>query len=482
MHKNYPSAIAKGEGKNRAEVELCQIADLVVAVGPKLKHAISSQLRSSRREIFQLVPGSFTEFSDVEHSEQENVNFKVLTFGRGDFEDFSLKGYDIAAQSIVELQDSSYSLVFVGAPDGRQDEVAEILLQSGISKNQLIVRSFVKDKQRLRELFCEADLAIMPSRTEGFGLTALEAMSAGLPILVSGNSGFGKALRGLPMGESFVIDSDDPKEWAKAIATIRQKSRTRRLEEIQRLRRSYDERFCWERQCQALVARMWRMVYGKNKKRKKTTRRTTSAIWSVEKTQADTVPQNDFENDAAKGSITGEAIFLALQQILLEARTESSKTELSQALKRTALEKGFAISDNQGQGNCMFFALSEQLERIKGIQMSHDELRRTIVQHLRENPSLPDGTELFHFVDGYSSWDAYLTSMLANGTWGDHVILHGAANCFQTCIHVISSLPHRHDVMICPEFDVTGSNRLVLGHLHELHYVSLIPQKGGKDD
>ena len=70
--------------------------------------------------------------------------------------------------------------------------------------------------------------------------------------------------------------------------------------------------------------------------------------------------------------------------------------------------------------------------------------------------------------------------MLADGTWGDHVILHGAANCFQTCIHVISSLPHRHDVMICPEFDVTGSNRLVLGHMHELHYVSLIPQIGGR--
>ena len=98
---------------------------------------------------------------------------------------------------------------------------------------------------------------------KGFGLTALEAMSAGLPILVSGNSGFGKALRGLPMGESFVIDSDDSKEWAKEIAAIRQKSRTQRLEEIQSMRRIYDERFSWERQCQALVARMWKMVYGK---------------------------------------------------------------------------------------------------------------------------------------------------------------------------------------------------------------------------
>ena len=40
----------------------------------------------------------------------------------------------------------------------------------------------------------------MPSRTEGFGLTALEALSAGLPILVSGNSGFAHALRHLPSG------------------------------------------------------------------------------------------------------------------------------------------------------------------------------------------------------------------------------------------------------------------------------------------
>ena len=85
----------------------------------------------------------------------------------------------------------------------------------------------------------------------------------------------------------------------------------------------------------------------------------------------------------------------------------------------------------------------------------------------------PDGTELFQFVDGYSSWGAYLTSMMADGTWGDHVILHGAAKCFQTCIHVISSLPHHNDVMICPEYD--DDSRLVLGHVHELHYVSLLP-------
>jgi len=188
---------------------------------------------------------------------------KVLTFGRGDREDFSLKGYDIAAKAIAKLKDRSYRLIFVGASDGKEEEVAENLLKNGISKCQLTVRRFLQSKERLKELFCEVDLAIMPSRTEGFGLTALEALSAGLPILVSGNSGFGDTLRTLPSGKSFVVDSEKPKDWAIAIARVRLKGRAERLQEIQRLRTSYEEKFSWEKQCEALVKKMWSLVHGK---------------------------------------------------------------------------------------------------------------------------------------------------------------------------------------------------------------------------
>ena len=262
MYKNYPRAITKGQEKNRAEVDLCKLADLVVAVGPKLTEAFSSYLRYSHQDVFKLTPGTFEDFADIKHTVQDTAKFKVLTMGRGDSEDFSLKGYDIAASAIVELKDSSYRLIFVGAPEGKEDEVAETFLKTGISRNQLFVRPFV-NKARLKELFCEVDVVIMPSRTEGFGLTALEAMSAGLPILVSRNSGFGEALNGLPLGKSFVIESEDPKDWAKEIAALRQKSRAQRLQEIQRLRKSYEENFSWERQCKSLVDKMWKMVYGK---------------------------------------------------------------------------------------------------------------------------------------------------------------------------------------------------------------------------
>ena len=87
-----------------------------------------------------------------------------------------------------------------------------------------------------------------------------------------------------------------------------------------------------------------------------------------------------------------------------------------------------------------------------------------------------DGTELFNFVHGYQSWPDYLRSMRVDETWGDHVILHAAANCFETCIHVINSLSHV--TTIYPDRVDGSSSHLVLGHLHEHHYVSLQPKPG----
>ena len=81
-------------------------------------------------------------------------------------------------------------------------------------------------------------------------------------------------------------------------------------------------------------------------------------------------------------------MFSDLRQMQLEAWEETGKTELSVNLKRMAFENGLVISDNQGKGNCMFFALSEQLDQVKGIKFSQSQLRRTIVQYLMDNPTL----------------------------------------------------------------------------------------------
>ena len=262
--------ISKGETKHESEVELCKLADLIVPVGPRLKEAYSSYLQRCKtdQDLLSITPGLFQrEFGDLvaKHYPNEDGEFKVLLFGRGDDEDFELKGYNIAAQAFTDprLNNKPYRLIFVGAPEGKQEKVREKLLQCGIVEVQLTVRKFIQSRERLKDLLCEADIAIMPSKSEGFGLVALEALSAGLPILVGSRSGFAKALENVLHGNACIVNSDDPAEWAKAIEAVRLRHGMR-LQEIKSLRASYGEIYSWKEQCEALVNRMQRMGHGKS--------------------------------------------------------------------------------------------------------------------------------------------------------------------------------------------------------------------------
>ena len=265
MYKSYDEAISKGAKKHQAEVKLCQLADQVVAVGPKLAEAFAGYLRSCGKDqdVLNLTPGIFSEFSHVKQASEERRTFCVLVFGRGDGEDFKLKGYDIAAEAVAELKDVPCKLVFVGAPRGEEEKVAEMLLKQGIDRNQLTVRCYNESREQLAELFCEVDVAIMPSRTEGFGLAALEALSAGLPVLVSGNSGLGEALKNVLHGSNCVVDSDNPNRWAEAIRSVRQKRRDLRLAETKSISEEYAKVYSWEEQCRLLVQRMMNITSGK---------------------------------------------------------------------------------------------------------------------------------------------------------------------------------------------------------------------------
>ena len=81
-------------------------------------------------------------------------------------------------------------------------------------------------------------------------------------------------------------------------------------------------------------------------------------------------------------------MFLNLQRMQRDVNKVSRNTDLLAELEKIASDKGFVISDNEGSGNCMFYALSEQLNMVKAIKISHGELRQSIVQYLRKNPKL----------------------------------------------------------------------------------------------
>ena len=269
-YKDYSNPISKGDKKLWDEVDLCKYADLVVLVGPKLRKAYHGYLQECKKDedFFELIPGLFErEFGHLaakQNPKDERDDFIVLLCGRGDKEDFEVKGYNIAVEAFADqrLKRKHYSLLFVGSPEGKQGEVLGRLLNCGIDKKQLTVREFVKSREKMKQLFCEVDMVIMPSKSEGFGLVALEALSAGLPILVGSDSGFARAIENIPLGLYSVVDLEDPSEWAQCVENVRARHRVV-LQEAKMVREHYSKTYCWKTQCEELVDRLWKMVYGK---------------------------------------------------------------------------------------------------------------------------------------------------------------------------------------------------------------------------
>ena len=254
-------SISEGQKMQQTEIELCEMADQVVTIGPKLTDAYETQL--GKGKVFNLMPSILTEFSDVQQASNERRTFCVLVTESGDSEDFDVKGYDIAVKAIANLKDKSYQLKFASKQRGKEDELANKLLQYGIGRNQLIICSFDENKETLANLFSTVDIAILPSKAEGFGLSTLEAISAGLPILVSGNSGIAEALKEVPNGSQYIVDSEDPADWARAIKAVRNKKRNVRLAEAKILRENYLQQFSWKEPCAFLIEKMYNLAFGK---------------------------------------------------------------------------------------------------------------------------------------------------------------------------------------------------------------------------
>ena len=250
---------AAHESEHEVQLALCHLADIVIAIGPKVAEAYRSALHSSgkHKDVIDLTPGVFQNFIGVRPPQVDGEIFRVLISGSSKY--FKVKGCDIAAKAIKLLNDPSFHLIFVVKPSENAAEITQALLSEGIDSNQLTVK-VSKSSEDWNKLLCEVDLAIKPSRTEGFGISGLRAISADLPVLVGGNIGLGVAMKKLPSGANHVVESDDPQIWADKIKEVRAKDPKARSLEAEALRKEYTGQFNWKEQCDNLVEKMFAMI------------------------------------------------------------------------------------------------------------------------------------------------------------------------------------------------------------------------------
>ena len=254
-------AVEENEKKHKEEIKLCKESNAVVAVGLRLQQKYSRCLPDTN--VHCIIPGILEKFVSLSDQKLANVShgpdeLSVFVFGRGSYEDLSLKGYDIIANALGSL--GEFKMTFVGSPEGQHRIIMGWFLQNtSITRRQLTVRGYC-NQDAVKEMFYAADLVAMPSRTEGFGLIALEAISAGVSVLLTSESGIAKALEQVDGGKSVIIESEDPNKWSEKIRTLYEKKPEERLNSAIKLRESYNKTFPWDTQCEKFKDIILRMM------------------------------------------------------------------------------------------------------------------------------------------------------------------------------------------------------------------------------
>jgi glycosyltransferase involved in cell wall biosynthesis len=105
------------------------------------------------------------------------------------------KGYDIVIESLKELRKTNPALKYliIGKYDAEEKQRLDKLIKEAALEPHVIFTGFVADEE-LAEHFNLADIYIMPSEKEGFGIVFIEAMYYNKPVIAGNKDGSVDAL------------------------------------------------------------------------------------------------------------------------------------------------------------------------------------------------------------------------------------------------------------------------------------------------
>jgi glycosyltransferase involved in cell wall biosynthesis len=150
------------------------------------------------------------------------------------------KGQDVALEAALVLAPRAPHLRMVLAGDGPERSNPRM---TELAKRTATVASLPGFLDDLTEFYAALDLFIMPSRSEGWGLTALEAMANGLAVIASDVGGLHELVE--PGKTGWLVPPDSPPALADAIEAA--VSDGEGLRELARQGRERASRFSMER-------------------------------------------------------------------------------------------------------------------------------------------------------------------------------------------------------------------------------------------
>lgn len=196
------------EWQERVEIErkIASQADIVFAIGPRLERSIKDALAGAPTPTVKLLLCGIRENVKVREGSPKTPTFVFI----GRVEHPKVKGVDLFARAAGELvkrwnlywkeqlRCPEPKFIIRGFPSDRGKAMFDELKAQaeGIAGRSvdIVPRPFSTEESSLVADVLSASAVVMPSRAEGFGLVALEAVSYRVPIVVAKKSGVAEML------------------------------------------------------------------------------------------------------------------------------------------------------------------------------------------------------------------------------------------------------------------------------------------------
>ena len=170
-------APADAEALRKTERDALAAARGIVAVSPAIGQLLTDEYDVLLEAITVVVPG--TDRAESAKGSQDGI-VRLVSVGSV----VPRKGFDVLVAALTPIKSLPWRLTIVG--DRTRDEAAATQLDADIAANGLgaqIEVPGVLPADRLAALYAGADLFVLASRFEGYGMAYAEALAHGLPVI-----------------------------------------------------------------------------------------------------------------------------------------------------------------------------------------------------------------------------------------------------------------------------------------------------------
>lgn len=176
------------------KIQSLKKADLLLAISEATRGEAIETLHTAQNHVVNISAATDGRFRSIalanERIHQLRCRFglerKMVMYAPGGFDQRkNFEGLISAYSMLSSTLRANHQLVIIGNLNAdKRDYLQKLTKRAGFAKDELVITGYTSDDE-LVELYNLATLFVFPSKHEGFGLPALEAMACGTPVIGS---------------------------------------------------------------------------------------------------------------------------------------------------------------------------------------------------------------------------------------------------------------------------------------------------------